>query len=452
MAAVLDDLAARGLIQDSTDRQALAERLRAGPITVYCGLDPTADSLHVGNLQSLLLLRRFQDHGHHAIALAGGATGLIGDPSGRDSERTLLDDETVTANVAAITAQMRRFIDFDGPNAAVLVDNRDWTAPMSVLEFLRDVGKHVTVNTMLARDSVKSRMERDSGLSYTEFSYMLLQANDYSVLHERHGCELQVAGSDQWGNIVAGVDLIRRRRGATVHALTAPLIVSSDGKKFGKSTGGGGLWLDPARTSPYQLFQYFMATDDRDVESWLLRLTLLEVDEIRRIAADHATAPHERRGQRRLASELVALIHGPDAMATAVAATDALFGAGDVARRQELMTDEVLASLAADIPLTEIPRSEAEELGLVGVVARAFGTSKGDVRRNLVGFSVGATKLAELATTANPGESGGLAATASGGDTVPTQEWLLLRKGKSSFHLVRFTPSESGVDTVRAVR
>ena len=434
MAGVLDDLAARGLIHDSTDRQALAERLDAGPVTVYCGLDPTADSLHVGNLQSLLLLRRVQDHGHRAIALAGGATGLIGDPSGRDAERNLLDDETVTANVTAITAQMRRFIAFDGPNPAILVDNRDWTAPMSVLEFLRDVGKHVTVNTMLARDSVRSRMERDSGLSYTEFSYMLLQANDYVVLHDRHGCELQVAGSDQWGNIVAGIDLIRRRSGATVHGLTAPLITGSDGKKFGKSTGGGGVWLDAARTSPYQLFQYFMATDDRDVGPWLLRLTLVGIGEIGEIVAAHEAAPHRRDGQRRLAREIVSLVHGAPAVGPVEAATSLLFGVGGLeagGHDAGRLSDEVVGVLAAEIPTTEVRSAAGRALDVVEVVATAFGVSRGEVRRNARGYRVAGRSLDDPAVE------------------LPASGCVLLRKGKADHHLVQILDPDDGVTPAR---
>ncbi|HMU80200.1 MAG TPA: tyrosine--tRNA ligase, partial [Microthrixaceae bacterium] len=246
---VIDDLTARGLVQDHTDLDALRARLDAGPTPTYCGFDPTADSLHIGNLQSIMLLRRFQDAGHPPIALVGGATGMIGDPSGRSSERTFLDTDVLDANRAAIGNQLARFLSFDGATAATVVDNRTWTESVSVLEFLRDVGKHVTINTMLAKDSVRSRMERESGISYTEFSYMLLQANDFDVLHQSHACDLQVAGSDQWGNITAGVDLVRRRRGEAVHGLTAPLIVRSDGTKFGK-TEGENIWLDAARTSP----------------------------------------------------------------------------------------------------------------------------------------------------------------------------------------------------------
>ena len=246
---VIDDLVARGLVHDHTDMDALRARLDAGPTPTYCGFDPTADSLHIGNLQSIMLLRRFQDAGHPPIALVGGATGMIGDPSGRTDERTFLDAEVLDANRAAIATQLGRFLDFEGGAAAVVVDNRSWTEPVGVLEFLRDVGKHVTINTMMAKDSVKSRLQRESGISFTEFSYMLLQANDFRHLREAHGVELQMGGSDQWGNITAGIDLIRRTAGTVAHGLTWPLLLKSDGTKFGK-TAGGAVWLDPERTSP----------------------------------------------------------------------------------------------------------------------------------------------------------------------------------------------------------
>ncbi|MEI2638086.1 MAG: tyrosine--tRNA ligase [Microthrixaceae bacterium] len=322
----LGDLRDRGLIQDSTDIAALAARLDEGPITLYCGFDPTADSLHIGNLQSLMLLRRFQEAGHRPLALVGGATGMIGDPSGRSSERTFLDSATLDSNRDSIKAQIGRFLDFDsGENSAVLVDNRDWTEPMSILEFLRDVGKHVTVNTMLAKDSVRSRIDRESGISFTEFSYQLLQANDFEVLNRIHGCELQVAGSDQWGNITAGVDLARRRSGLRLHGLTAPLITRSDGSKFGKSEGEN-IWLSAQRTSPFRLYQYFLNIADEDIEKILLKLTLVPVEEVRSIVADHSDEPHLRRGQRRVAQELTALVHGPDAVAPVEAASSILFG------------------------------------------------------------------------------------------------------------------------------
>jgi len=309
-ADILEDLSARGLIHDTTAIDALRDRLGQGPVAVYAGFDPTADSLHVGNLVPLLLLRRFQLFGHQPVALAGGATGMIGDPGGRSSERNLLDAATLDANLAAIKPQLEMLLDFTpGATQARLVDNRDWTAPLGVLDFLRDVGKHVTVNTMLAKDSVKSRVESDAGISFTEFSYMLLQANDYHHLFNELKVELQVGGSDQWGNITAGIDLIRRTEGAHVHGLTVPLVTRADGQKFGKSVDGA-VWLSPDRTTPYAFFQYFMNVDDRDVERFLLQMTLVPLAEIASAMAEHTADPGQRRAQQLLARSVTALVHG----------------------------------------------------------------------------------------------------------------------------------------------
>ncbi len=271
-ASLLDDLITRGLVHDTTDRDALRERLEAGPITLYHGIDPTAPSMHIGNFVGILALRRFQDAGHNVIALVGGATGMIGDPGGRSEERNLLDEDTLATNIAGIRSQVERLVDFD--KGAQLVSNYDWTKDMLVLDFLRDVGKHVTVNQMVARDSVKSRMEGEHGISYTEFSYMLLQAMDFHWLNTNMDCEMQIGGSDQWGNIAQGVDLIRRREGSKAHGLTWPLITRADGQKFGKSVSGA-IWLDAELTSPYEFHQYWTNTDDRDVERFLMQLTLL---------------------------------------------------------------------------------------------------------------------------------------------------------------------------------
>ena len=311
---LLADLDARGLVQDTTDRAALAARLAEGPVTVYHGMDPSADSLHTGNLIGLIALRRFQLAGHRPIALAGGATGMIGDPGGRSSERNLLDEETLRANVQAIKAQISRVLGPEGDWE--LVDNYEWTRDVPLLGFLRDVGKHMTVNQMVARESVKARMASEHGISFTEFSYMLLQANDYWWLHEHKGCELQIGGSDQWGNILSGVDLIRRRDGATVHALCWPLLTAPDGSKLGKSTGAS-IWLDPAKTSPYQLFQHFVNTDDRQVRQMLLWFTLLPVEDIEAVVREHEAAPEHRKAQRVLAREVTALVHGADEAAKA---------------------------------------------------------------------------------------------------------------------------------------
>ena len=302
---VLADLEARGLEQECIDRDGLAARMAEGPITLYFGCDPTADSLHVGNLLGLLVLRRFHDAGHVPIALAGGATGMIGDPSGRSQERNLLDEATLSANVAAIKAQIARVVGDD----VMLVDNRDWTGDIGLLDFLRDVGKHVTVNTMLGRESVKNRLASEHGISYTEFSYMLLQANDFLLLEQRHGCQLQIGGSDQWGNMLGGVDLIRRVNGRPAWALGWPLLTAPDGTKLGKTTGAR-IWLDPDKTSPYQFFQHWMQTDDRQVHQFLAQFTLLPMAEIEAVVTAHLAEPGRREGQRRLAREATSLVHG----------------------------------------------------------------------------------------------------------------------------------------------
>jgi tyrosyl-tRNA synthetase len=342
--AILDDLLQRGLVHDSTDLDDLRHRLDQGPITLYAGFDPTAESLHVGNLVPLLLLRRFQLHGHRPLALAGGATGMIGDPGGRSEERNLLDGPTLDRNLAGIKVQLRQLLDFDTPeNPARLVDNRSWTEPVGVLEFLRDVGKHVTVNQMLAKESVRARVNSDTGISFTEFSYMLLQANDFWWLNEHDGCELQVGGSDQWGNITAGIDLIRKRAERTVFGLTVPLLTRADGQKFGKSVAGA-VWLDPERTSPYAFYQHFVNVDDRDVERFLLQLTFMDVGEVAAVVEAHQRRPEERLGQRRLAHELAALVHGE---AAAIEAEQASRG---FTRPVRDLSAEELVALAGEIP------------------------------------------------------------------------------------------------------
>jgi tyrosyl-tRNA synthetase len=418
--AVLSDLERRGLLHDHTDRDALVARLDGGPTPTYCGFDPTADSLHIGNLQSIMLLRRVQEAGHPPIALVGGATGMIGDPGGRTSERTFLDPEVLDANRVAIGDQLARFLDFDaGAATATLVDNRAWTEPMGVLDFLRDVGKHVTVNTMLAKESVKGRIDRDSGISFTEFSYMLLQANDFLQLHRQHGCDLQVAGSDQWGNITAGIDLVRRRLGETVHGLTAPLIVRADGTKFGKSEGEN-IWLSAERTSPFRLYQYFLNVSDDDVEGLLLRLTTVPVDECRQVAAAHAEAPERREGQRRLARELTSLVHGSAAVPAIEAASAVLFGA-PIAEAGP----DALELLATELDSTTLSRTDllgADPVDLL--VSTGVARSKGEVRKNATGYSVNQVPLPRR--PAGPLEQGDLL----------QGTYVLLRRGRGVHHLL----------------
>ncbi|HVX17655.1 MAG TPA: tyrosine--tRNA ligase [Acidimicrobiales bacterium] len=421
---ILSDLEARGLVHDVTDRAALADRLASGPVTVYYGCDPTAPSLHVGNLIGLLVLRRLAAAGHRPVALAGGATGMVGDPSGRSEERNLLDAATLDRNLAAIADQMRQVL--ADPTIEV-VDNRTWTEPMSVIDFLRDVGKHATVNQMLARESVKARLASEHGISFTEFSYMLLQANDYLWLHDHRDCELQIGGSDQWGNILGGVDLIRRTRGHAVHALSWPLLTAPDGTKLGKTTGAR-VWLDPARTSPYQFHQYWMQTDDRQVEQFLLQFTLLTVDEAREVAAAHAAEPRRRQGQRRLAREATELVHGPGAARTAEEVADVLFG-----RPLDQVGLDTLEALAREIPTVRLdgdglrPAMELDELlATSGLVA-----SRSEGRRTLAQGGVYVNNVA-----AAPGAS-------VGPDDLLHGRFVLLRKGKRTYALVDAAPTST---------
>lgn len=412
-AAILDDLEARGLIHDATDPAALRARLDEGPITLYCGFDPTADSLHIGNLVPLLLLRRFQDFGHRPIALAGGATGMVGDPSGRSDERNLLDDAALDRNLAAITTQLALLLDIGGQ--AELADNREWIADVTVLDFLRDVGKFVTVNTMLAKESIKSRLDGEQGISYTEFSYMLLQANDFVALHERVGCELQVGGSDQWGNITAGIDMIRRKTGAHAHGLTVPLVTRSDGAKFGK-TADGAVWLDPARTLPYEFHQYWLRTDDRDVERFLLQLTLLPVERVVEVMAEHVLEPEARRAQQVLADEVTGLVHGIEEVRRATLAAGALFGGGS-------LDGEALEALRGIVPETEIGDAAlaGEEPVIDLLVATGVCSSKGDARRTLDqgGIRLNGVKIADPTTPVSPVDG----------------RFVLVQKGKKQRHL-----------------
>ncbi|MDE0516641.1 MAG: tyrosine--tRNA ligase [Acidimicrobiaceae bacterium] len=382
MVDLLDDLRARGLVHDHTDEAGLRELLESGPITLYCGIDPSADSLHVGHLVAVLVLRRFQEAGHRPLALVGGATGMVGDPSGRSDERTLLDAATLDANTTGIRAQLESLFDFSGDSAARLVNNYDWTRDVSLLDFLRDVGKHMTVNQMVAKDSVRSRMASDQGISFTEFSYMLLQAFDYWWQFENYDCRLQVGGSDQWGNITAGIDLVRRRSGATVHGLTWPLMTRADGQKFGK-TADGTVWLDAGRTLPFELHQYFVNTDDRDAERLLLQLTLLPVAEVEGIMSAHAAAPHERRAQRALANEVCTLVHGS-------AATDRAGLAAEVLFSGSTLSGDRLEAVRGIVPETVVGGSVIgrDEPVVDALVAAGVCASRSDARRTITGGGI----------------------------------------------------------------
>lgn len=332
---ILQDLEQRGLIYQCTDLDALRERLQSGPITLYCGFDPTADSLHIGHLVPILMLKRFQLAGHHPIALVGGGTGLIGDPSGRTSERTLNAKEVVAEWTEKIKKQLERFLEFsDSPNPARMVNNYEWLHSINVIEFLRDIGKNFSVNNMLTKESVRARL--DQGISFTEFSYMLLQSIDFQELNQRYQCELQIGGSDQWGNIVSGSDLIRRTKQKTVYGLTVPLITKSDGSKFGK-TASGAVWLDPEKTTPYAFYQFWYNTDDRDVINFLKYFTFLSLDEIEQLSIKVEKQPEKREAQARLAEEMTRLTHGEEALKKALRISKALFD-GNVA---QLSADEI---------------------------------------------------------------------------------------------------------------
>jgi tyrosyl-tRNA synthetase len=421
---LLEDLQWRGLLADCTDTDALAKRLAEGPITLYCGFDPTGDSLHVGHLMGQLTLRRFQLAGHHVIALAGGATGMIGDPSGRSAERNLLTREQLDHNIACIKGQLARLLDFTvAANPARLVDNADWIAPMSFLEFLRDVGKHFSLNVMLAKDSVKSRMEGDGGISYTEFSYQLLQAFDFYHLRKTYGCELQIGGSDQWGNITAGTDFIRRKLGVPAWGWTFPLITKSDGTKFGK-TAGGAVWLDAAKTSPYRLYQFFVNTEDAKVCEYLRKFTFLTREQIESLEAAHAANPGAREAHRALAREVVQLVHGADALAGALKASEILFGGS-----LDGVTEPLFNDVVGEAPTKDVERTKLEAAGtsLIDLLVHSgLAPSKGQARKDIEGGgiylnNVRAADVARAVTSAD----------------LLFGKYLLLRKGKRTYTVLR---------------
>ncbi|MGX7725572.1 tyrosine--tRNA ligase [Rhodococcus sp. 5G237] len=417
---ILDELTWRGLIAQSTDLDALRGELDKGPITLYAGFDPTGPSLHAGHLVPLLALKRFQRAGHRPIVLAGGATGMIGDP--RDvGERTMNSADTVAEWAGRIRGQLERFVDFDdSPTGAVVVNNLDWTGKLSAIDFLRDIGKHFSINVMLARDTVKRRLEGD-GISYTEFSYMLLQANDYVQLRREYGCALQVGGSDQWGNIIAGVELNRRTDGESVHALTVPLVTSSDGKKFGKSTGGGSLWLDPEMTSPYAWYQYFVNAADADVMKYLRWFTFLDKDELAELETATMERPHAREAQKRLAAEMTTLVHGAHNTAAVELASRALFGRGELGELDE----PTLAAALTEASVTELRAGEPDTI-IDLLVASGLCESKGAARRTIKegGASVNNVRISSEEWTPRDGE-------------LLHGRWLVLRRGKRNFAGVR---------------
>ena len=417
---ILEDLRWRGLYADCTDIEALTQRLLQGPITLYAGFDPTADSLHVGNLVPLLALRRFQIAGHRPIALAGGATGMVGDPSGRSTERNLQSAEQVAHNISAIRKQLERFLDFSAANnPARLVDNASWTAPITFLEFLRDVGKYFPINAMLAKDSVRSRLEGEGGISYTEFSYQLLQANDFLHLRETAQCELQVGATDQWGNITAGTDLIRKKSGATAWGLTFPLLTKSDGTKYGKSASGA-VWLDPKRTTPYRFYQFFMQAEDADVIKLLKVLTFLSQEEITALEGEVQRNAGARAAQKALAQAVTSLVHGESAAADALRASEIMFGG-----KLDGISESVFRDVVGEIPTFDFEKSKLEGTGtsLLDVLIHAgLAPSRGQARKDVDGGgiylnNVRVTESSRSVTSADLLFSG----------------FLLLRKGKRTY-------------------
>ena len=420
---ILEELEWRGLIADCTDRAELGKRL-AGPITLYCGFDPSADSLHAGNLVPLLALRRFQLAGHSPIALAGGATGSIGDPSGKTQERQLLTKEILDRNIASLKEQLQRLLDFDSKtNPAQLVDNASWTANVGYLDFLRDIGKHFSVNMMVAKESVRARMEdRAVGISYTEFSYMLLQAFDFYVLSRDYGCELQIGGSDQWGNITAGIDLCRKKLGKQAYGLTLPLITNADGSKFGK-TEAGAVWLDPKKTSVYKFYQFWVNTDDRDVIRYLKYFTFLLQEEIERLEKQHAGNPGARWAHKALANQVTNLIHGEVAMVQAQVSSDVLFG-GSVAN----ISESDFADIIGEIPTKEIEKIKLEGAGTPLVELLAFVglcPSKSQARKDIEGGGVYLNNIREMSFQRTVTSS-----------NLLFGKHLLLRKGKRNYVVV----------------
>ena len=419
---ILDLARARGFLHDATP--GLAERLAQGPITGYVGFDPTADSLHVGNLVPVMGLAWLQRAGGTPVALVGGGTALVGDPSGKRSERPMLPAQQVAANAEAIRAQLERFLDFSGPTGARLVNNAEWLGSLTLLHFLRDTGKHFTVNYMLQKESVKNRME--AGISFTEFAYMLVQAHDYWHLNCTQHVELQMGGSDQWGNITAGIELVHRREGRGAHGLVMPLLTTAAGAKFGKSEAGN-VWLDPEKTSPYKFFQFWLNADDRDVGAWLRIFTFLSLEEIDALLALHATDPGRRAAQRRLAREVTATVHGTDVTERVIAASAILFGGTDLraakAEVLELLEKEVsTATIAATVLSEGLPVVDA-------LVQVGLASSKSDARRGLQqrGFSVNGEAVSEAERRLGVGD-------------LIAGRFVVLQKGRKNYAMLSIAP------------
>ena len=424
---LLEQLEQRGMIEQVTNREALDKLLATPGQSIYVGFDPTADSLHVGHFLPVLMLARFQRAGHRPIVLVGGATGMIGDPSGRGSERQLLSLEEIKSNAAAVRQQLSRFVSFEGENAALMVDNADWTSLISYLEWLRTVGKHFTINYMMAKESVRRRLEdREHGISYTEFSYMLLQANDFLHLSDHHNCSIQAGGSDQWGNITAGTELIRKVRAREAFGITFPLLATSAGEKFGKSAGNA-VWLDAKRTSPYQFYQFWIRTDDRDVERMLRLFTFLEMDEIASVMTTHMEAPEQRRAQKRLAEEMTRLVHGAGQLQAVANASEALFG-GELSG----LSDSDLTDIFADVPSFTVSASQLDSGMKIADVLVAAGAakSKGEAQRLVQGGGV----------YINNKRTEGTQALVERRD-LASESMFVVRVGKKSYYLGRVASS-----------
>jgi tyrosyl-tRNA synthetase len=424
MTTLYDELKWRGMVYDATE--GLADLFARQHVTAYIGFDPTASSLHVGSLLTVMGLARLQRFGHTPIAIVGGGTGMIGDPSGKSQERVLLDADQIAINVAGIREQLERFLDFGaGGNAARIVNNADWLGTIDLLSFLRDAGKHFTVNYMLQKESVSRRLESEDGISFTEFSYLVLQAYDFLQLFDRHGCVLQMGGSDQWGNITAGIDLIRKLRAAKAHGLVWPLMRTASGTKFGK-TEAGTIWLDPRRTSPFKFYQFWLNVDDRDVIAYLKCFTFLDEPTIDALAAVTTTSPERREGQRVLAREVSTVVHGADQVARVERASSVLFSE-DIA---SLPMEDLLA-VFSDVPSTEMSLSEfgGEGIGIVDLIARVrLAPSKSEARRLVQSGGV----------YLNNRRAVDLQGRISAGDAIGGQ-LLLLRKGAKEQHLIRLT-------------
>jgi len=421
---LLSELRWRGLIHQCTDETGLAKLLSQGRQTIYIGFDPTATSLHVGGLMQLMMLRRFQRAGHRPIALVGGATGMIGDPSGKSEERNLLSAEDLQRNVDGVASQMRRFLDFEGNDAALLLNNFEWMKSYSYLEFLRDVGKNFPIGQMMGKESVRSRLESETGLSYTEFSYMLLQAYDFVHLARQFGCRIQAGGSDQWGNITAGIDLGRRMMGEQLFGLTAPLLTTSDGRKMGK-TEAGAIWLDRDRTSPYAFYQYWFRVEDADVMRCIAFLTEIDHEEYLSLKQETESDPGRRTAQKRLAAWMTQLVHGDEGLAAANQASEILFG-GEIDR----LTDRDLTEIFADVPSCELQRESlrGEGLWIVDAVRQAgLAASSGEARRAIQegGVYVNNRRVGEVDRKLSQSD-------------LASETVMVLRKGKRNYALLRF--------------